>query len=342
MISFLEVYSQQLPDNFDYSSTHVRLENNSAINSDFKVLRGAIRGYDQLHNTPAILGTVDKNDSYTTFTPFVPFDQETAYTLVYNKQAFVFEISRSEDNVPMTVTGIYPSVKQVPANILKWYIEFSKPVNPVRIYEHIQFLDKDGNAIDRSILHLGAPLLSADGTLLTVWIEPGRQKRLLGPNKHLGSVFEPMQNYTLEIAGTLKDTEGIPIGDSVKHSFTTIEPDRKKPSIKDWQVQSLESDSRQALQITTNETLDYGSLLDAFTVIYEGSLIEGEMSYDGSAKMIYFTPVQKWKKGSYTIKIDDQLEDMAGNNLLYLFDRPLQGSHSNEVHEQLTLSVMSY
>ena len=82
-------------------------------------------------------------------------------------------------------------------------------MNPIKIYDHIRFLDDEGKPIDRSILDLGAPLLSADGTLLTVWIEPGRQKRLLGPNRHLGSVFDIEQNYTLHISNTLKDAQGI-------------------------------------------------------------------------------------------------------------------------------------
>lgn len=338
LIRFLEVYSQQLPENVDYSSTHLRIENNTT-STDFKVLRGTVRGYDQLHNTPAIIGTFHKDESHTTFTPLVPFDQETPYTLVYNKQAFVFQIPRSAVDVPMSVTSIYPATAQVPANILKWYIEFSKPVNPVKIYEHIQFFDQDGKAIDRSILHLAAPLLSADGTLLTVWIEPGRQKRLLGPNKHLGSVFEPAKQYTLQIAGTLKDAKGLPIGESITHHFTTTESDRIKPSIAEWQILPLQANSQTSLTITTNELLDYGSLIDAISVSYEGEQIDGTLSYDSLAKTIYFKPIEHWEKGSYTIHIETQLEDLAGNNLLHLFDRPLKEGHQKKATPERRLSV---
>ncbi len=339
LIGFLKVAGQQPPENLSYTTAHVSISNAYAT-SGMKVFKGEIADYNRVHNTPSIIGTTKKGDVSTTFTPLVPFDQETPYTLVCDDQFFHFEIKRSKDQPAMTVSGIYPSIDEVPANILKWYIQFSQPVNPVKIYEHINFLDHVGKPIDRSILHLCAPLLSEDGTLLTVWIEPGRQKRMLGPNRHLGSVFEPHRQYTLHIADTLKDADGVPIARGVRHTFTTTDSDRTKPSLANWVVAALQADTRQPLKITSNDHLDYGSLLDAFSISLDGHRVEGALTYDSETTTIHFTPIDKWKKGIYTIQLEYQLEDLAGNNLYHLFDRPIEKQKKEVVFEELTLSVV--
>ena len=182
-------------------------------------------------------------------------------------------------------------------------------------------------------------MLSADGKLLTVWIEPGRQKRKLGPNQHLGSVFEPAKKYTLRIANTLKDAQGLPMANSVMHRFTAIASDRIKPTLTSWKISSLKADTKHALEININEQVDYGSLIDAFSVQLDGKPVEGTLSYLSVSKTITFTPVVNWKKGSYTINIEQQLEDLAGNNLIHLFDRPVEGTADNTTEKKFNLTV---
>ncbi len=337
-MNFLEVAGQQLPENFTFNSAHLNIPN-SYFSSNFKIIRGEITGYNRLQTTSGIVGTTDSDSAYTTFTPLVPFDFNTLYTIVCDDKVFVSEISQPPAQEPIQIVAVYPSVKQVPSNILKWYIRFSKPVNPIKIYDRIDFLDNEGNAIDRSILHLDAPLLSPDGTLLTVWVEPGRQKQLLGPNRHLGSVFDSSKEYTLRIDGNLKDADGMPIKASVNHTFTTVEADRKKPTLSQWQIKSLEAGSLSPLEIKVGEQLDFGSLSDAFYVTLNGQQVEGDINFHGETMRIIFTPHEKWIKGSYTINVETTLEDLAGNNLLHLFDRPIVKEQGDRKEKVFTLSV---
>lgn len=339
IISYPEAVSQKLLDNLEYNSNYIRIVN-ADVQSKLRVFRGNIVELDHLHNTPAIIGNIDYDNGHTTFTPLVPFDIATPYTAVYNRIFYPFEIAQSETYKTLGVTEIYPSIRQVPANILKWYIRFSRAVNPVRIYEHIEFFDEDGNAIDRSILHLGAPLLSEDGTLLAIWIEPGRQKQLLGPNQHLGSVFKPHKTYTLRIAGTLKDAQGVPIDSTFRHTFATTESDRIIPSLTGWKVQSIKSGQNTPLKIICDEQLDYGSLIDAFSIIRDYKEVNGTLTYDSEINTIYFTPSHNWKKGTYTISLEQKLEDLAGNNLIRLFDRPILQNNGNRTPPQLTIKTV--
>ena len=201
-----------------------------------------------------------------------------------------FTVARSQEYEAIQVIDIYPADREVPANILKWYVHFSRPVNPVKIYDHIHFLDEEGASIDRSILNLKAPLLSDDGTLLTIWIEPGRQKRLLGPNHHLGSVFDPYENYTLKIDGSIKDMDGANMTSSVSHRFITTDADREQPSIDAWSVGSLQAHTLNPLTIAITEQVDYGSLIDAFGLYYQGRRVAGTLEYDSHGNTILFQP----------------------------------------------------
>ena len=334
----LEVASQQLPEIID-RNTHALRFVNSHVCQDLKVFSGDVTEDDDLNNSLSILGTAREDSNHTTFTPLVPFDLDKPYTLVCDNESVVFTIDRTVTDKISEVIAIYPSTKEVPANILKWYIEFSQPVNPVKIYDHIYFADEYGQEVDRSILNLAAPLLSDDGTLLTVWVEPGRQKRMLGPNEHLGSVFEKDKSYTLNIASTLKDINGVPVRAAVSHQFKVVEADRSKPSISQWEVIVPEANSQETLRIVSEEQIDYGSLLDAFSVMQGGVNVRGDLAYDGNKGTIEFKPFHKWSQGEYVISVDYILEDLAGNNLLHLFDRPIDEDEVGDLEREIRFRV---
>jgi len=207
--------------------------------------------------------------------------------------------------------------------ILKWYVRFSKPVNPAKIYDHIHLINNEDNVeVDRALLPLETPLLSEDGTLLTLWIEPGRQKRDLGPNRELGEVLTPGKSYTLVIDKDLKDREGISIQADYIHSFTVASPDRVQPTITSWVIEIPKNNTKESLRILLQESLDYGSLQNSLQLVdYSGEIVEGEFEIRTNYKNIVFKPLQNWKRGSYVIQCKPVIEDLAGNNLERLFDR---------------------
>ncbi len=338
MINLLEVAAQQLPKEFECTSEYLRIDK-TLYDENFKVVRGQYLNYEQIKDKHGIIGKIQKENSHIIFRPLVPFDLDTDYTFLSKSHIIPFRLENEADKQSLQVTHIFPSTDEIPANILKWYILFSKPVNPIKIYDHIQFLDDNNNVIDRSILNLGAPLLSSDGMLLTVWIEPGRQKRDLGPNQHLGSVFEPSKKYTLLIANTLKDTQGNTIQESYTHKFTSYQADRKKLSIDDFHPMPIHANTQQTLEVKCKEQLDYGSLIDAFSIYYENKLVDGKVSFDYQTKSIKFTPFSIWKKGTYTLIFESQLEDLAGNNFLHLFDRPVQEDSNTAPKQSFTIKL---
>jgi len=334
----LEAVSQGPPEILELSDSYITISQECA-DDEPRVVKGQFAGDPYSYEGPAIIGSIRRENSSITFVPLVPFNQETNYTVLCDGELLHFSVGKPSDYDPIEIIQIYPSVKQVPANILKWYVRFSRPVNPVKIYEHIHFLDQEGAEIDRSILNLKAPLLSDDGTLLTIWVEPGRQKRLLGPNHHLGSVFEPYKNYTLQIGAALKDMKGVSMDSTIRHSFVTTDVDRKKPSMTNWEIGNLQAHTSDPMTIIIPEQVDYGSLIDSFELYYHGVRVAGTIEYNSDTFTISFLPDQNWKAGDYTIRLDTHLEDLAGNNLSHLFDRPITQKQAQETAEQYMLFI---
>lgn len=169
------------------------------------------------------------------------------------------------------------------------------------------------------------PLLSNDVKLLTLWVEPGRQKRELGPNKRLGKVLEIGKSYTLIIDGNLKDDKGIPMKSDFRYTFKVSEADRAQPNINNWKFDLPKPKTKDALIIHLNDNLDYGSLTHNLKIYdNENKDVEGVFTIDSNNEKVMFTPFNKWKSISYVLKCNKLIEDVAGNNLERLFDRNVQ------------------
>ena len=291
----------------------------------FKVYKGLLTAVDQVYGKKEMLGAFTQSGTNIQFIPILPFQKNSDYTVIYNNTTYPFKISLDVSYEHLHVETIYPNTTTLPSNFLKWYIRFSKPVNPSKIYEHIYLIDNKTNTkVDRALLPLETPLLSDDGTLLTLWIEPGRQKRDLGPNKRLGEVLITGTSYTLVIDKELKDHQGIPMNIEFNHSFTVSTSDRIKPVISSWKLHLPTVETKEPLHINFQEFLDYGSLQNAIHIVdASGNKLEGKFMIHSNQKSITFIPLNNWNKETYTIQCKQTIEDTSGNNLERLFDRDI-------------------
>ena len=296
-----------------------------------KVFKGNITA-TEMDSKNSIIGKIGIRKSIVMFYPFVPFNMGQDYTMLYNNEISYFQIPIASDYQRLDITSIFPSKITLPANILKWYIQFSQPVSSANIYDHIYFLDKNGEKISRAILPLENALLDEESMLLTVWIEPGRQKRGLGPNERLGSVFEIGQPYSLVISKNLSDKNGIEMHEDIIHHFSISNNDRISPNPQQWEIKFPSTDSKNALQINFKESMDYGSAQQAFKIIdSSGEEIIGAWTWTTSESILSFTPEKNWTSGHYEIIVLTSIEDLAGNNLNRLFDGAVRSK--NEVLE---------
>ena len=280
---------------------------------------------NQIANQPKIVGQIKTKEEEIIFIPIVPFTKGEDYTIVYDNTAAHFNINIGNDYTYLTVENIFPSSKEVPANILKWYIQFSSPINEANVYNHIHFIGKDGDTIPRAVLPIENALLSDDKKMLTVWIEPGRQKRNLGPNLELGTVFKPNMEYILKVSKHLRDLNGVRMKHDFEKKFLVVDKDRIRPNTKKWNTLIPKKNTRSDLIISCNESLDYGSVSDNITVLdNENSAIKGSWLLTENERKIIFTPYKAWKNTVYTIRFSSVIEDLAGNNLHRLFDEEIK------------------
>lgn len=311
---------------FSFTSDAVILEiSENQKAPTFSVYKGLHTSEDQVYGKKAILGSFTQNATNVHFIPLLPFQKNSDYTVVYKNQTYPFILPLDPSYDHLQIETLYPNTATVPSNFLKWYIRFSKPVNPSKIYDHIYLINNQTNTkVDRALLPLETPLLSNDGTLLTLWVEPGRQKRDLGPNKRLGEVLILDTSYTLIIDKDLKDTQGISMKMEYTHAFTVSTSDRTKPAISSWKLHLPTSKTKEALQIDFQELLDFGSLQNTIHILDEsGNNVAGNFTVQSNQKSIIFNPSYNWNKGYYHILCESIIEDISGNNLERLFDRDI-------------------
>ena len=100
---------------------------------------------------PAMFGTYTVRNNRLTFKPRFPLSPGVRYraTLKIGRKTFTAEyrVPRSKTKPP-AVQQIYPSADVLPANNLKFYIVFSKPMREgCEIFDRIQLIDDRGKAV---------------------------------------------------------------------------------------------------------------------------------------------------------------------------------------------------
>ena len=168
------MFAQSPRFSFSVDSVAVDFETVYPKETTLKVYLGA--QFSEPSKTP-IIGNTLRTATGFVFYPWAPLQREVTYTIVWEGNTQNFNIPRETEYEALRVISVFPNTETVPANLLKWYIEFSRPVNPTKIYDHITLVDASGMEVERAILPLSTPLLSKDGKTLTLWMEPGRQKR---------------------------------------------------------------------------------------------------------------------------------------------------------------------
>jgi len=244
------------------------------------------------------------------------------YTVYYKGKLYPYFLPVPDDYERLNILNVYPSQHELPANLLKWHLSFSAPISTARVTDLISIIDQNGQIVDRAFLKLETVLLSKDQTVLTLWVEPGRQKRGLGPNKKLGPVFEINKDYTLRVSADLKDRHGVSMLTDYTKSFTIIDAVRTKVNPSSWEIVPPSENEELAIHVTT--PLDYISALHSIALYdWNDQEVTGDWLYSEEDHTITFLPATTWERGDYYIEVQRHLEDIAGNNVNRLFDEQI-------------------
>lgn len=288
----------------------------------------------------AILGTLSREEGGIVFTPVVPFSYGHRYRIVLkNKTIGEFEVSAPEGLLAPELISIYPTLDTVPENLLKVYLRFSTPMAEGRSLSLITVLRNDRDTMKGTFLDLQPELWNAEGTLLTLWLDPGRIKRDLIPNKELGNPLQKGEHYTIRIASDWRSKEGQPMTKAYARTFFVRERDERSPDVMKWKLDLPKAGSTDKLDVHFGEPLDYSLVTSAIAL--SGPEVEMEaitLAVNASERSVSFSPSRPWPAGEYRLTAESRLEDLAGNNLNRLFDRDLsagQGSSNKAVYERV-------
>lgn len=246
---------------------------------------------------------------------------------------------------PAQVTQVYPNADVLPENLLRFYVYFSEPMAREGIWDSVVLLDENGKVVPGAFIENKFDLWSPDDKRLTVLFDPGRVKTGLVAHNTLGRALEPGKAYTLQIEGSAETRRGCTLTRSYEKTFVAAEADFEAPDLAKWQVQTPMADSSEPLLVTLNDPMDHVSLAYRVRVTDEaGARVGGSLRLGPDEQEWVFTPRLPWASADYRIEVDTTLEDIAGNRLTGLFDRPLDSdgySQPGDKTESLTFKPRS-
>tara|TARA_R110002096_G_scaffold55607_15_gene142523 strand:+ start:2809 stop:3825 length:1017 start_codon:yes stop_codon:yes gene_type:complete len=227
-----------------------------------------------------------------------------------------------QNTEPPVVTQILPDTdKPIPANLLKFYIEFDQPVREGSdLFDHIHLFDQSGNQVHSPWRR--QELWSDDGKRLTLWIHPGRIKQGVNLREQLGPVLRPGESYTLVLDTNIRSPEGTPLAESVRHPFRTGPEIRNRIDWSKWTLKPPQK-SDQPLIITSDRSLDPYLTRRHLRLFRDKDPVEVTIDWDKTQTEFTVLPKADWVVGEYQIEIDEFLEDLAGNTVLRAFDTDL-------------------
>ncbi|WP_281540276.1 hypothetical protein [Maribacter aestuarii] len=307
----------------------VDYENERAIGVTFttKIDVEKIRFFVGEESQTSVIGVIVGSEDKYTFTPAIAFTPGQTYTIRKKDTQVLasFKIPARTNRKVAELLAIYPKGDTVPENLLKMYFEFAQPMQ--EIGNALDFIsvtnETDGTEI-KPFLRLESELWNKERTVLTLWLDPGRIKTDLIPNRERGLPLIAGHSYVITIDSVWKSRDGASLDKKYTKTFYVGPRDDKQPKIKEWQLHIDDTDSIQKLSV------DFGEPLDAFLAketigIYDptGTVIKGEFNLEKNGSNLVFTPIEKWLSGTYELVIQSRLEDLAGNNLNRLFDTDL-------------------
>lgn len=284
---------------------------------------------------PPLAGTYRLTATSIVFHPAFPFEAGVRYRATgfagpgreHQPVSSVLAIPASRKEPSTVLQQIYPTASALPENLLKFYLQFSGPMNRGHIYEHIHLLNEDGNQVELPFLEIDEELWTRDMTRLTLFLDPGRIKRGVRPLEEVGPALVEGQNYTLLIDAAWQDASGTPLKSSFRKPFRVTPADRDPPDPHQWKIDPPRPGTQDSLKVTFSEPMDHALALRMITVLDRNSkTVRGESTVADQERVWTFTPAERWSAGQFNVVVQTTIEDLAGNNIGRPFEVDLAGS----------------
>jgi len=287
---------------------------------------------------PSMFGKYERAGNELTFTPRFPLSAGATYRASLraagNTTSLDYRMPALAAKAPPKVVKIYPSADVLPANHLRFYIYFDRPMRGGKeLFQHLAILDDKGKEVEEP--WLVDEIWDEANNCLILYIHPGRIKWGVELRELMGPVLYEKRSYALVVRGAWTDLEGNKIGKDTIKRFRTTPEDRVRIELSDWKLTAPTAGTREPVALILSKSVDYRSLQTGLTVVNaKGEIIAGAIAVGQDEKSWRFTPTQPWQAGLHRVSVSPDLEDVAGNTPARPFDmdlaapaRPAQQMH---------------
>ncbi len=313
-------YNNSIPEAIEIQSSliDVSYPDSIAIHLDVHI-KGATQGL-------SILGNVTHEGEYYRFTPIVHLTRGQTYSVNW-RAVDIGDVTVPIDSnaVQPSVAAMYPSGDTIPENTLKLYLEFSQPMSEGRALRFITVMKSGADTMSGTFLDLQPELWNDERTVLTLWIDPGRVKTGLIPNRELGLPLEQRHSYTINVSDQWKSAAGVSLDRPFSKTYYVTTRDNLRPSTHSWTAHEPTAGTSRELRVDLHDVLDKWQLERELAIRNSSNqVVPGNFKVEAAESVVIFIPNQNWRSGKYVITVPSTLEDMAGNSFGRLFDTDLR------------------
>lgn len=290
---------------------------------------------------PGILGRIDRNGERIVFRPRLGFRSGRVYTACLSgsrgdaegaqrlwTEQFAIEPGGSEAPAPPPrIVSVWPRPGSViPANTLRFYVEFDQPMRAAAVDRAVRLLDASGSPIEDALVPIPEGLWDARQRRLTVALHPGRIKQGVGPRETQGAALVPGAAVRLQVGAELRSEVGVAMGSEV-FEYPIGPADREPPDPARWRLVPPPT-SYAVLELELDERLDPAVLRRAVRVFQSGAggwtPVAVDLRIEDAGRLVHATPTGGvWRPGSYRLEVLGVVEDLAGNRPGRAFDANL-------------------
>jgi hypothetical protein len=286
--------------------------------------------------TQPVIGRYVTSDSRVRFEPRFPFANGVSFRVDVDTAAMARPAGKTASTPLLThrfalpsverprttrVVAVHPSGARLPSNLLRWYVETSSPMEVGSALDHIHLMDESGREVRGAFLALDQELWDSERRRLTLLFDPGRVKRGVRTNLESGAPLVAGRRYRLTIDDGWTDGAGARLASGFEHPFEAVEADRRSPDPNRWRLTLPRAGTRAPLVVAFGEPLDHALASRLLTVLDpRGIPLQGSIALAEGDSVWTFTPERDWAEGAYTLRVGGALEDLAGNNVVRVFD----------------------
>lgn len=269
---------------------------------------------EEIAARPAVGGEWTSADGKATFTPKYPLKPGVKYRVAGTSTVLEIRAPEKAKPKPAKLRHVYPTATELPANVLRFYLEFDQPMPRGDSYRYVSVLNDKGVKDVLPFVEI-EELWNADQTRLTLLVDPGRIKKEVKPRIDLGPVFEPGRKYTLVVSGKWPTLPGTPLGKDVTKAITATAPLNDALDSRTWKI-TPPTDVKGDVAIAFGRPMDHPLLMRCLTVVGpDGRPVSGTGTSSDNDRAWTFRPTVPWAAGKYTLHVDAVLEDVCGNRI---------------------------